>query len=31
MPKMVTHNYYYPLGHILTAVYWLQVEDGGCT
>ena len=29
MPKMVTHNYYYPLGHILTAVYWLQVEDGG--
>ena len=29
MPKMVTHNYYYPLGHILTAVDWLQVEDGG--
>ncbi len=29
MPKMVTHNHYYPLGHILTAVYWLQVEDGG--
>ena len=29
MPKMVTHNYYYPLGHIVTAVYWLQVEDGG--
>ena len=29
MPKMVTHNSYYPLGHILTAVYWLQVEDGG--
>ena len=29
MPKMVTHNHLYPLGHILTAVYWLQVEDGG--
>ena len=29
MPKMVTHNHFYPLGHILTAVYWLQVEDGG--
>lgn len=29
MPKMVTHNFFYPLGHILTAVYWLQVEDGG--
>ena len=29
MPKMVTHNFFYPLGHIMTAVYWLQVEDGG--
>ncbi len=29
MPKMVAHNFFYPLGHILTAVYWLQVEDGG--
>ncbi len=28
-PKMVAHNFFYPLGHILTAVYWLQVEDGG--
>ena len=29
MPKMVTHNFLYPLGHILTAVYWLQVQDHG--
>ncbi len=29
MPKMVTHNFYYPLGHILTAVYWQCVVDGG--
>ncbi len=29
MPKMVTHNHYYPLAHIVTAVYWQQVEDGG--
>ena len=28
-PKMVAHNFFYPLGHIITAVYWLQVEDGG--
>jgi acetyl-CoA synthetase len=26
-PKMVTHNYLYPLGHILTAKYWQCVEE----
>jgi acetyl-CoA synthetase len=29
MPKMVRHNYAYPLGHIVTARYWQQVEPGG--
>lgn len=29
MPKMILHNYLYPLGHITTAKYWQQVEDGG--
>ncbi|MDR2194322.1 MAG: AMP-binding protein [Treponema sp.] len=29
MPKMVRHNFVYPLGHIITAKYWLQVEEGG--
>ncbi|MBQ6552911.1 MAG: AMP-binding protein [Clostridia bacterium] len=29
MPKMVVHNYRYPLGHIVTAKYWQQVVDGG--
>lgn len=29
MPKMVQHNYTYPLGHILTAKYWQKVEDDG--
>ncbi len=29
MPKMVVHDYAYPLGHILTAVYWLNCQDGG--
>jgi len=29
MPKMVNHNYIYPLGHILTAKYWQNVEDDG--
>ena len=28
-PKMVAHNFYYPLGHIITSIYWQQVEDGG--
>lgn len=29
MPKMVTHDYYYPLGHIVTALFWQQCIDGG--
>jgi acetyl-CoA synthetase len=29
MPKMVNHDFIYPLGHILTARYWQQVEDNG--
>ena len=29
MPKMVLHNYTYPLGHILTAKYWQNVEPDG--
>ncbi len=29
MPKMITHNFLYPLGHIVTAHYWQKVEDGG--
>ena len=29
MPKMVNHNFIYPLGHILTAKYWQNVKDGG--
>lgn len=29
MPKMVLHDYNYPLGHIFTAVYWHKVLDGG--
>ena len=29
MPKMVQHNYAYPLGHIVTAKYWHQVLDRG--
>ncbi|HEX9062519.1 MAG TPA: AMP-binding protein [Clostridia bacterium] len=29
MPKMVYHNYTYPLGHILTAKYWHQVDADG--
>ena len=28
MPKMVTHNYHHPLGHIVTAKYWQQVQKG---
>ncbi len=27
MPKMVQHNFAYPLGHIVTAKYWQQVEE----
>ena len=29
MPKMVAHNFDYPLGHIQTAVFWHQCVDGG--
>ncbi len=29
MPKMVRHNYTYPLGHILTAEYWQNVQEDG--
>ncbi len=28
MPKMIQHNFVYPLGHIVTAKYWQQVQDG---
>ena len=28
-PKMVAHNYTYPLGHIVTAKFWQNVVDGG--
>lgn len=28
-PKMVAHDFLYPLGHILTASYWHNVEEGG--
>jgi acetyl-CoA synthetase len=29
MPKMVMHDFTYPLGHIVTAKYWQNVQDGG--
>ena len=29
MPKMVRHDWVYPLGHIVTALYWQQVQEGG--
>jgi acetyl-CoA synthetase len=28
-PKMVRHDFTYPLGHILTAKFWQNVKDGG--
>ena len=28
-PKLVSHNFTYPLGHIVTAKYWQQVKKGG--
>lgn len=28
MPKLVRHDFSYPLGHIVTAKYWQQVQDG---
>lgn len=29
MPKMVQHNFVYPLGHIATAKYWQHCDEGG--
>ncbi len=29
MPKMILHDFEYPLGHIVTAHYWQHVIDGG--
>ena len=29
MPKMVAHDYSYPLGHIATACYWQNVRENG--
>ncbi|HHW30141.1 MAG TPA: AMP-binding protein [Clostridiaceae bacterium] len=29
MPKMVQHDFTYPLGHIITAKYWQNVQDDG--
>ncbi|MDD4940908.1 MAG: AMP-binding protein [Candidatus Omnitrophica bacterium] len=29
MPKMVQHNFTYPLGHIITAKYWQNVRNNG--
>jgi len=29
LPKMVQHDYTYPLGHILTAKFWQNVRDNG--
>ncbi|MBQ6728147.1 MAG: AMP-binding protein, partial [Clostridia bacterium] len=28
-PKMIMHDYTYPLGHIVTGVFWHRVIDGG--
>ncbi len=28
MPKMILHNFAYPIGHILTAKYWQQTQEG---
>lgn len=28
-PKMITHDFRYPLGHIITGVFWHRVVDGG--
>lgn len=28
MPKMVVHDHHYPLGHIITGVYWHNLEPG---
>jgi len=29
MPKMVRHNFNYPLGHIVTAKFWQNAADKG--
>ncbi|UTB31432.1 MAG: AMP-binding protein [Methanobacterium sp. ERen5] len=29
LPKMIMHDFAYPLGHIITAKYWQNVIDGG--
>lgn len=29
MPKMTSHDFTYPLGHIVNAKYWQRVVDGG--
>ncbi|MEG1743123.1 MAG: AMP-binding protein [Clostridia bacterium] len=29
MPKMILHDYTYPLGHIITAKYWQRVKENG--
>jgi acetyl-CoA synthetase len=29
LPKMVSHDYTYPMGHIITAKYWQNVGEGG--
>jgi acetyl-CoA synthetase len=29
MPKMVSHDFVYPLGHILTARFWQNIQVGG--
>lgn len=28
MPKMILHNFAYPIGHILTAKYWQHTQEG---
>ncbi len=28
-PKMIRHDFTYPLGHLLTGVFWHRVEEGG--
>lgn len=28
-PKIITHSFRYPLGHIMTGVFWHRVVDGG--
>ena len=28
-PKMIAHDYTYPLGHLMTGIFWHRVVDGG--